>query len=595
MEQTTREERDIRELVHRANTNADKSGSQRQRALNKLIEVTRTPSASESLKILAAKNIPALFNDFPDQEEAAINAVYDLCEDQATIVRKAGYDAITAVSKAANKWVKRNTDVLLQLLQSDEPDEVVVVKQALIAHLNLDPRVTLGVLCDQIMPATDVPADPDELYMRDRLRALVLAFLTGEARQVIVDRHAVPDSEAEHVLIDGLLTAIPKLSSADTEIVVKQLLLHLRALQSGSAQGNDLLQALIEKAQLCFKADAVGQPTLASTRFYMDLMHYLVITKSLGSPLTLLRFYLPSLVTKTVIVRLSPDDQLHIICNMAETLAVCEGGDKGGKDDSQLTILRNQSVHASPILFECLAKAGVAHERSRNACKVLLESCLRRKTSGNWILPTPFRAPLETLRAKSGQFKDIQDLIRSLVAQDQAPSNGAQKNVPPVAGPSQQKPIVQVPPAMHRSSGLPFALRRPLPSPVVSASASRAGSAERNSWPLNKRSFSADNSPQPMKRARIESDDAPSLLSRLAGTEYRPNVARPQPLRGNAASAAVTQSEQIPRGGYSIKGAAKASGDSHPSDVPTSHSLLDRMTRGGGQSDDDRGRRKQNR
>ncbi len=40
-----------------------------------------------SLKILAAKNIPGLFNDFPDLEEAAINAVYDLCDDQSAIVR----------------------------------------------------------------------------------------------------------------------------------------------------------------------------------------------------------------------------------------------------------------------------------------------------------------------------------------------------------------------------------------------------------------------------------------------------------------------------------------------------------------------------
>ncbi|KAJ7678690.1 hypothetical protein B0H17DRAFT_1078073 [Mycena rosella] len=405
MEHSAREERDIRDLIRQATASADKSGPLRRKTLNKLIDLTHTPYPS--LKILAAKHIPDLFNDFPDEEEAAINAVYDLCEDQTTIVRKAGYDAITAVSKASNKWVKRNTDVLLQLLQSDEPDEVVVVKQALIAHLNLDPRVTLGVLCDQIMPALEAPADADELYMRDRLRTLVLAFLTGEAKQVVVERHAVPDSDAEHVLIDGLLAAIPKLGPTDTDIVVKDLLLHLRAYRPGSPQGTALLLTLLDKAQLCLKADA-GQPTLATTRFYMDLMAYVVITKSLGSPTVLLGFYLPALVAKMRF--LSPDDQISVICNMAETLAAGEEGDKG-RDSPQFLLLRNQSVDASPNLFECLAKAGIAQERSRNACKVLLGCCLRRKATG-WSLPTRFRSPLETLRAKSEQFKDVQDLIR---------------------------------------------------------------------------------------------------------------------------------------------------------------------------------------
>lgn len=103
----------------------------------------------------------------------------------------------------------------------DEPDEVVVVKQALIAHLNLDPRVTLSVLCDQIIPPVDATADPDELYMRDRLRTLVLAFLTDEAKQVIVERHAVPGSEAEAVLVDGLLTVRISARVLDESITIR--------------------------------------------------------------------------------------------------------------------------------------------------------------------------------------------------------------------------------------------------------------------------------------------------------------------------------------------------------------------------------------
>jgi hypothetical protein len=52
--------------------------------LKRLIDVIHSPHPS--LKILAAQNIRFFFTDFPELEEAAINAVYDLCEDQSSMV-----------------------------------------------------------------------------------------------------------------------------------------------------------------------------------------------------------------------------------------------------------------------------------------------------------------------------------------------------------------------------------------------------------------------------------------------------------------------------------------------------------------------------
>lgn len=87
----------------------------------------------------------------------------------------------------------------------DEPDEVLVVKKALTEHLDMDPVVTLTVLCDQIVPMDD-PMDEEEQSIRDRLRALVLAFISGEAKRGIVERHAnVQGSPAEDVLVTSLL------------------------------------------------------------------------------------------------------------------------------------------------------------------------------------------------------------------------------------------------------------------------------------------------------------------------------------------------------------------------------------------------------
>ncbi|KAJ6456389.1 hypothetical protein C8R45DRAFT_943603 [Mycena sanguinolenta] len=573
MDQNVLEEREIRDLIRQANANREKSGDLRLKALHKLIDLTHTQKTS--LKILAAKNIPLLFNDFQDEEEVAINAVYDLCEDQEKSARRMELHSIlglicTVVSKVANKWVKRNTDVLLQLLQSDEPDEVIVVKQALIEHLDLDPRVTLGVLCDQLMPAETSMVDADELYMRDRLRTLVLAFLAGEAKEAILEGHALPKSDGEGVLVEGLLAAIPTLTPPDTGVVVKQLLLQLHSFRVGSSRSGVLVPVLVNKAKLCLKADVSQQrPSLATTRFYMELMAYVAIEKSIGSPMDLLRFYLPDLVSKGSLQRFSPSDQIFVICNMAEALAACEKGIKTS-EPSQLSVLRNQSVEASPNLFECLAKAGMANDRSRNACRVILQSCLHRKGEG-WKVPAHFRSPLETLRTKSEQFKDVQDLIRSLVSPAEASSNEVVKSKP-LAGVS-PKPIVQNTPPSGQRSMPGSSLRHALPSreiPVASTSAfnERAPAVNRNS-------YGGDSSPRPVKRARTDSDEPPSLLSRLATkeTDHRPNVARP----GRAAHQKPADTDNsTPRGGYSIKGAAKALNE--PPALPkASPSLLNRI------------------
>lgn len=78
------------------------------------------------------------------------------------------------------------------------------MKKALIEHLDMDPKITLGVLCDQIVPPDD-SMEEEETSVRDRLRFLVLSFLTGEAKRAIVERHALPGNEAEELLIESLL------------------------------------------------------------------------------------------------------------------------------------------------------------------------------------------------------------------------------------------------------------------------------------------------------------------------------------------------------------------------------------------------------
>ena len=89
----------------------------------------------------------------------------------------------------------------------DEPREVAVVKTALIQHLELDSKVSLGVLCDQIIPPDD-PVEEEDKLIRERLRWLVIAFLAEEAREPLLSRlQSQGDSgaEQERALVDTLL------------------------------------------------------------------------------------------------------------------------------------------------------------------------------------------------------------------------------------------------------------------------------------------------------------------------------------------------------------------------------------------------------
>lgn len=85
------------------------------------------------------------------------------------------------------------------------------MKKALIEHLDMAPKITLGVLCDQIIPPNDA-MEEEEANVRDRLRSLVLSFLNGEAKRAIVERHALPGTDSEELLVGSLLTVSPNTS-----------------------------------------------------------------------------------------------------------------------------------------------------------------------------------------------------------------------------------------------------------------------------------------------------------------------------------------------------------------------------------------------
>lgn len=77
--------------------------SQQKDTLKRLIELTHSPHSQ--LKIIAAQNIKLYIKDFPELEDDAINAVYDLCEDPDQKVRV--YKAPLESSQRENRFGKK--------------------------------------------------------------------------------------------------------------------------------------------------------------------------------------------------------------------------------------------------------------------------------------------------------------------------------------------------------------------------------------------------------------------------------------------------------------------------------------------------------
>ena len=77
--------------------------------------------------------------------------------------------------------------VLLTRTPADQDHEVLVVKTALGEHLEIDTKVTISVLCDQLVIPKEPITDEDERMTRERLRSLVLSYLVDDAKKLIVD------------------------------------------------------------------------------------------------------------------------------------------------------------------------------------------------------------------------------------------------------------------------------------------------------------------------------------------------------------------------------------------------------------------------
>jgi hypothetical protein len=258
-------------------------------------------------------------------------------------------------------------------LPADEPEEVAVVKTALIQHLEFDSKVTLGVLCDQIVPPDD-PMEDEDRTIRERLRALVVAFLAEDARQPLLSqlqRQGRRAADQEDSLIDTLIKvrstrspnpwtlthsqAISKSGAADTTKIIADILVFLPSFNDSrpTRHGNSLVSMLLARAGSALREDlAPGRnpANLDQSRVYLELSDLLCRAKSAAEPVQLLRFYCTSsLMGKMTLGRLSRESRAFFIASLAGALAACSS--QKSPESSELASMRRQVVDALSVIL----------------------------------------------------------------------------------------------------------------------------------------------------------------------------------------------------------------------------------------------------
>lgn len=171
------------------------------------LEILAAVKGSDKEKRLASQFIAKFFSSFPSLSEQAIEAQFDLCEDDDVAIRKQAIKDLPSLCKDNKDHTHRIADILAQLLQSDDTTELSVVNNSLLAIIKLDPRGTLGGIFSQIHQGTDNEivrercvkflASKVKLLGREVINKEAEEFIISESKKVLED---VTAEEFEHIM-----------------------------------------------------------------------------------------------------------------------------------------------------------------------------------------------------------------------------------------------------------------------------------------------------------------------------------------------------------------------------------------------------------
>ncbi|XP_077251174.1 apoptosis inhibitor 5-like protein API5 [Tasmannia lanceolata] len=128
-------------------------------------------------KQLAAQLIPRFFKFFPSLADKAIEAHFDLCEEDELGIRVQAIRGLPLLCKDTPEYVSKIVDVLGQLLTAEENVERDAVHKALMSLLRQDPKASLTALFKYIVEGEESIREKVLNFIKDKVFPLKAELL----------------------------------------------------------------------------------------------------------------------------------------------------------------------------------------------------------------------------------------------------------------------------------------------------------------------------------------------------------------------------------------------------------------------------------
>jgi len=159
---------------------------------------------------ITAQFISRYFGTFPELEEQSLDALFDLCEDDDSVIRKQSITSLGVVCRGKPALVPKVADILAQLLQVDDAAEINCVNASLVSLLRIHSKGTLTGLFYQL-----------ENNQSEVIRERVLNFLIAKVQAL---GNEVFTKEIQVFIFTEAKKFIAKATPGDLTLLVEFLL-----------------------------------------------------------------------------------------------------------------------------------------------------------------------------------------------------------------------------------------------------------------------------------------------------------------------------------------------------------------------------------
>lgn len=210
-------------------------------------------------KRLASQFVTRFFRYFPKLAYQAINALFDLCEDDDINIRKQAIKDLPTLCKVNAEHVPKIAEALTQLLQCDDPTELSLIHSALNQLFTINARSVLNGIFSQIQGDDDRVRDNAIKFLFLNLRKLPEDTLNKESQDFIAEecKKVLQDvTKEEFIFIMEILKSLPSMNTVQgrqhlLEIVTDQAELD-HAFEATDSDCADRLMSCVKQAAPLF-------------------------------------------------------------------------------------------------------------------------------------------------------------------------------------------------------------------------------------------------------------------------------------------------------------------------------------------------------